>query len=74
MDDTDVWTSPEVKPDGESYCEYMICYVKNIIRNSLKVLEIMIEIKVIFKLRNNNIVDLSKFIGASFQERNTNRE
>ena len=40
--DPDIWLKPEVKSDGETYSEYVICYIDKIIIDSIKALEIMI--------------------------------
>ena len=53
--DPDVRMRPAVKPDGYQYCEYVVCYVNDILCISHKPEETMKGIQSYFNLKNNKV-------------------
>ena len=53
--DPDMWLFPAVKPNGQEYYEYILCYVDDILTISHKATQVLEDIQVVFKLRDNKI-------------------
>ena len=66
--DPDVWLRPAVKPNGQTYYEYILCYVGNILLVSLNVTSILKSIQVYFKLKDDKIEPPSDYLGAVLRQ------
>ena len=66
--DPDVWLSPAVKPNGQTYYEYILCYVDDILSVSLNDTSILKSIQVNFKLKDNKIEPPSYYLGAVLRQ------
>ena len=53
--DPDMWLRPAVKPDGQEYYEYILCYVDDILTISHKATQVLEDIQVVFRLKDNKI-------------------
>ncbi len=53
--DPDIWMRPEIKSDGEEYCEYIICYVDDVLGASTHAKELVGEIKRDYKFKKDKI-------------------
>ena len=53
--DPDMWLHPAVKPDGQEYYKYILCYVDDILAISHKATQVLEDIQVVFKLKDNKI-------------------
>ena len=62
--DPDVWLRPVVKPNGQTYYEYILCYVDDILSVSLNATSILKSIQVNFKLKDDKIEPPSDYLGA----------
>ena len=62
--DPDVLLRPAVKPNGQPYYEYILCYVDVILSVSLNATSILKYIQVNFKLNNDKIEPPSDYLGA----------
>ena len=62
--DPDVWLRPAVKPNGQTYYEYILCYVDDILSVSLNATSILKSIQVNFKLKDEKIEPPSDYLGA----------
>lgn len=64
MADPDIWLRPNVKPDGEEYYEYLICYVDDVLGISCNAKESMQEIQHDFKFKKNKLEPPDIYLGA----------
>ena len=62
--DPDVWLRPAVKSNGQTYYEYILCYVDDILSVSLNATSILKSIQVNFKLKDDKIEPPSDYLGA----------
>ena len=62
--DPDVWLRPAVKPNSQTYYEYILCYVDDILSVSLNATSILKSIQVNFKLKDDKIEAPSNYLGA----------
>ena len=62
--DPDIWLRPAVKPNGQTYYEYILCYVHDIHSVSLDAISILKSIQVNFKLKDDKIEPPSDYLGA----------
>ena len=62
--DPDVWLRPAVKPNGQTYYKYILCYVDDILSVSLNSTSILKSIQVNFKLKDDKIEPPSVYLGA----------
>ena len=62
--DPDVWMRPAIKPNGQEYYEYILCYVDNILCISTKALEVMEELQKKFKFKKDLIEPPTSYLGA----------
>ena len=62
--DPDVWLRPAVKPNGQTYYGYILCYADVILSVSLNATSILKYIQVNFKLNNDKIEPPSDYLGA----------
>ena len=62
--DHDFWLRPVVKPNGQTYYEYIWCFVDDILSVSLNATSILNSIQVNFKLKDNKIEPQSDYLGA----------
>ena len=62
--DPDVWLRPAVKPNDQTYYEYILCSVDDIVSVSLDATSILKSIKVNFKLKDDKIKPPSDYLGA----------
>ena len=53
--DPDMWPHPAVKPDGQAYYEYILCYVDDILAISHMVTQVLEDLQVVFKLKDDKI-------------------
>lgn len=65
----DVWLRPAVKPDGEEYYEYILCYVDDIMCISTKAKQTMEHISQQFKFKKDKIEEPESYLGAQLQKR-----
>ena len=66
--DPDVWLRPAVKPNGQTYYEYILCYVDDILSVSLNATSTLKSIQVNFKLKDDKIEPLSDCLGAVLRQ------
>ena len=62
--DPDVWLRLAVKPNGQTYYEYILCYVDEILSVSLNAISILKSIQVNFKLKDDKIEPPSDYLCA----------
>ena len=62
--DPDVWLRLAVKPNGQTYYKYILCYVDDILSVSLNATSILKSIQVNFKLKDDKIEPPSDYLGA----------
>ena len=62
--DPDVWLRPAVKPNGQTYYEYILCYVDDIVSVPLDATSIQKSIQVNFKLKDDKIEPPSDYLGT----------
>ena len=62
--DPDVSLRPVVKPNSQTYYEYILCYVDDILSVSLNATSILKSIQVNFKLKEDKIEPPSDYLGA----------
>ena len=67
--DPDVWMRPAVKPDGEKYYEYILCYVDDILNISMEPERSMEEIQMAFKFKNDLVQSPEFYLGAKLQKK-----
>jgi len=60
----DVWMKAAVKPDGEEYYEYIICYVDNILCLSVNAKDVMESLVKKFKFKNDKIEPPDSYLRA----------
>jgi hypothetical protein len=70
--DPDVWLRPALKIDGETYYEYVLMYVDDILGVSANLLPIMQEIQDMVKFKNDKIEEPSNYLGARLQKKKIN--
>ena len=66
--DPDVWLRPAVKPNGQTYYEYILCYVDDILLVSLNATSILKSIQVNFKLKDDKIEPQSDYLGTVLRQ------
>ena len=67
--DPDVWLRPAVKPDGEKYYDYILCYVDDILTISLEPERPMNDIGKAFKFKKNLVEKPDIYLGAKLEEK-----
>ncbi|CAJ1929451.1 unnamed protein product [Cylindrotheca closterium] len=67
--DPDVWMRAAVKPDGEKYYEYILCYDDDILCMSMKAKEVMKGIGRVFKFKKGKIEPPESYLGASLRKK-----
>jgi hypothetical protein len=70
--DPGVWLRPASKIDGESYYEYVVMYVDDILGVSANPLPIMQELQDMVKFKNDKIEEPSNYLGARLQKKKIN--
>ena len=70
--DPDVWMRPAVKPDGEKYYEYILCYVDDILCVILEPERPMGDIGKAFKFKKGLIEKPDIYLGAKLEEKYLN--
>ena len=66
--DPDVWLRLAVKPNSQTYYEYILCYVDEILSVSLNATSILKSIQVNFKLKDDKIEPPSDYLGAVLRQ------
>ncbi len=61
----DVWLQPALKPDGSKYCNYILCYVDKVLCILTDPKKSKQRIKEDFKLKEDKILELDVFLGAT---------
>jgi hypothetical protein len=72
MADPDVWLRAASKPDGESYYEFVLMYVDDILSISCKPRDILEEIQSTFKFKSGIIEVPDYYLGAKLQKESLN--
>jgi hypothetical protein len=72
MADPDVWLRAATKTDGESYYEYVLMYVDDILSISCDPRAILEEIQGTLKFKNGKIEEQEYFLGAKLQRKPLN--
>ena len=72
MADPDVWMRPAVKPDGESYYEYILCYVDDILSISMDAVKQLKDISSVLPLKKNKIAPPEFYLGARLEKKMLN--
>ena len=67
--DPDLWMRPAVRPDGEEYYEYLICYVDDVLGISLEAKELLQEIQKDFKFKKDKIEPPDIYLGARLERK-----
>jgi hypothetical protein len=70
--DPDVWLRAASKIDGETYYEYVLMYVDDILAISANPLPIMQEIQDMVKFKNDKIEEPSNYLGGRLQKKKIN--
>ena len=70
--DPDVWLRAATKADGESYYEYVLMYVDDILSVSCDARSILEEIQGTFKFKNGKIETPEFYLGAKLQKKSIN--
>jgi hypothetical protein len=70
--DPDVWLSAATKSDGESYYEYVLMYVDDILAIFCDAQAILNEIQGTFKYKNDKIEAPEYYLRAKLQKKNLN--
>ena len=60
----DIWLRPAVKPNSQTYYEYILCYVDDILSVSFDATSILKSIQVNIKLKDDKIEPPSDYLGA----------
>ena len=66
--DPDMWLRPAVKPDGQEYYEYILCYVDDILAISHKDTQVLEDLQVVFKLKDNKIAPPEIYLGVQLEK------
>ena len=72
MADPDVWIRPAIKPDGEQFYEYILCYVDDIIGISADASVPLKEISEVLPLKKNEIAPPEFYLGAKLEKKMLN--
>ena len=72
MADPDVWIRPAIKPDGEQFYEYILCYVDDIIGISADASVPLKEISEVLPLKKNKIAPPEVYLGAKLEKKMLN--
>ena len=67
--DPDVYLRAAVKPDGEEYYEYILCYVDDILCISAKAKEVMQQLQKKFKFKKDIIAPPENYLGARVKQK-----
>ena len=67
--DPDAWMRPAVKPDGEEYYEYILCYIDDVLGISIDPMQLMKSIQKAFKFKNDEIKSPEIYLGARLEEK-----
>ncbi|KAI2511710.1 Reverse transcriptase (RNA-dependent DNA polymerase) [Fragilaria crotonensis] len=67
--DPDVWLRAATKNDGESYYEYVLMYVDDILAISCNAEAIMNDVQTTFKFKNDKVQLPEFYLGAKLQEK-----
>jgi hypothetical protein len=70
--DPDVWMQPVVKSDGETYYEYVMTYIDDLIPVRCNPKGIMDEIQETFKFTDDKVEKPSNYLGARLQKKRIN--
>ena len=71
--DPDVWLRPAIKPNGDEYYEYVLCYVDDILAISMNATEVLRSLKgESVKFKNDKIAPPEMYLGAKLQCKNIN--
>ena len=62
--DPDVWRRPAVKPDGFEYCEYILCYVDDLLAISHDTQKVLKSVQDTFKFKDDKIDKPDVYLGA----------
>jgi hypothetical protein len=68
--DPDVWLRPMAKPNGDTYWEYALCYVDDILIISHKPQEAMDYLSSKYKLKEGSVKELDSYLGADIKKWN----
>jgi hypothetical protein len=68
--DPDVWLWPMAKPNGDTYWEYALCYVDNILIISHQPQEAMDYLSSKYKLKEGSIKEPDSYLGADIKKLN----
>ena len=63
-----MWLHPAVKPDGQEYYKYILCYVDDILAISYKATQVLEDIQVVFKLKDDKITPLEIYLGVQLEK------
>ena len=66
--DPEVWLRLAVKPNGQTYYKYILCYVDDILSVSLNATSILKSTHVNFKLKDDKIEPPSDYLGAVLRQ------
>lgn len=70
--DPDVWLRAAIKPNGDEYYEYMLCYVDDILCVSMDPTKTLKELNEFFTFKNNQISHPTMYLGATLKKRTLN--
>ena len=66
--DPDMWLRPAVKPNGQEYYEYTLCYVDDILTISHKATQVLEDLQVVFKLKDDKIAPPEIYLGVQLEK------
>ena len=66
--DPDMWLHPAVKPDGQEYHEYILCSVDDILAISHKATQVLEDLQVVFKLKDDKIAPPEIYLGVQLEK------
>ena len=66
--DPDMCLHPAVKPDGQEYYKYILCYVDDILTISHRATQVLEDIQVVFKLKDDKIAPPEIYLGVQLEK------
>ena len=63
-----MWLRPVVKSDGQEYYKYILCYVDDILAISHKATQVLEDLQVVFKLKDDKIAPPEIYLGVQLEK------
>ena len=65
--ENDLWMKPEIDPEGDEYCSYILCYVDDVLVVHHDAMTTLMKIEKYFKLKPSSIGDPGIYLGAKLK-------